>query len=156
MLWGVSFFSFFWKCARIKTAPFFFFFLGGLCRDDASGEIIPWDRLSDNCIGSQECGDTCDCVTAYAAGLESYVEAEWFEYAELGLVFVVLFLLMLAFVSKCYGRRLLPVGNTKYCKIRDDLQIYSYFGFLFQLWDFWSDLLLNQNMYDHFVKVCQH
>lgn len=127
-----------------------FYFYGS---DDASGEIVPWDRLNDNCIGSEECGDTCDCVTAYAAGLESYVEAQWFGDAELVLIFTIVGLTICGFMAKFYGKGLLGVKDTKYCKIRDDLQMIAYFTYLFQLWDFWSDLLLNQNIYDHFDKV---
>ena len=97
--------------------------------------------MSDNCIGSDGCGDTCDCVTAYFAGLESYTEAKWFKYAELGLVWFVVSLVILGLAGKCYEKGLLHFRDTKYCKMRDDLQILGYFGFLFQLWDFWSDLL---------------
>ena len=123
------------------------------CNNEPGGRTVSWDRLNSSCKGQDECRDTCDCVTRYEAGLDSYrdggIEAAITLGAGIGIAIIVCCVCI--GITHCRTGILstLPIGGFH---SHDDFNFKSILAFCFQLWDFLSDLLLCFSIYDHYYQ----
>ena len=109
---------------------------------------VPWTRTNDTCIGKEDCLDTCTCVTEYDAGIYKYEASLFGDYLFNVLLCVVGVALGFGIGGWGYNKNVCGRKQIWRCKKRDDFLLMSVFGYVFQLWDFFSDILLFYDIYD--------
>ena len=123
-----------------------------ICADESGGRTVSWTRSNETCIGAQKCVDTCTCVTEYDAGIYEYMESQFIGIFFYVLVVVVIAVLFCGFAGLGYNKHVCGRKQIWRCNKRDDFLIGSLIGYVFQLWDFFSDLLLCYDIYDHWYQ----
>ena len=121
------------------------------CRDEAGGKIYGYTRNSKICSGRDECLDTCTCETAYTLGYEAYVDNKTADFLLNVLIGVVIGLTVLFIGGKIHSAGVHVVGYKS-----DYFELGGCLGFVFQIWDFFSDLLLCYDMYDHYIQESEN
>ena len=113
------------------------------CVDSYCSGSTPYGytRNNDRCYSKDNCEDTCECDTAYALGLEVFEESELSN-----VVFWLLGLFVAILTIIGIGERF--IGLTK-----STFNIMGYFLFVLQIWDFFSDLLLFEDIFEHYQQA---
>ena len=119
----------------------------------------PYNRKNNTCIGKSNCLETCKCATAYELGIETEVEQSEASRSGVFVLFIAIGVFMIclffAFVHRKQPQAFSKVSYfARKCKKMDDFDIKCCLEYLFQMWDFFSDVLLSMDIFDHYYQVC--
>ena len=128
------------------------FCVDSVCSDNTGGKTVSWTRNNDTCVGKNGCSDTCKCVTEYKAGIFEYSQTQIIRQSVVILTLIVGIPFFFVCFGLFYNSSLSGRKQIGRCKKRDDFKFSLCFGFLFQLWDFFSDIFLCFDMFDHFYQ----
>ena len=113
---------------------------------------VPWTRTNNTCVGKEDCLDTCTCVTEYDAGIYEYNASSFGDTLFSILIFVIIVAIGCGFAGLGYNKNVCGRKQIWKCKKRDDFSLMFLFGYVFQLWDFFSDILLCYDIYDRWFQ----
>ena len=105
-------------------------------------------------VSKQHCLDSCNCDTAYTLGLEKFIPSQFGQTSFIVLVVVVCTLLVVVILGTMHASGL----DWTICRISigirsDHFEFIGFSAFIFQIWDFFSDLLLCLDIFDHYNQA---
>ena len=118
------------------------------CSGNSNGKNYGYKRNNNSCYSKQGCLDTCSCETAYTLGLEEFIPSEAGQISFAVLVVAVCALSALVVFGKVHAIGIVSIG------LRSDYFAFmGFIAFIFQIWDFFSDLLLCFDIFDHYNQA---
>ena len=96
---------------------------------------------------------TCSCATAYTLGLEEFIESAGGQISFVVLIVVVCCLLFVVLIGQFHATGLDSLGGISIGIKSDYFELFGCMAFIIQIWDFFSDLLLCFDIFDHYNQA---